>query len=278
MDYYQILGVNENASQDDIKKAYKKLAMKNHPDRGGDTKRFQEISQAYDTLSDPQKRQNYDAQRHGFNPFAQQQGGGWTDIGNMFGFHFGPGFANFTNSRSHRNKDLTIRVGISLKQSFTGTQIEARFNTLTGKQQTTVIDIPPGVQTGQTIRYPDLGDDSIPHMPRGNLNVQIIVEPDPQFERRGNDLRTRCKISALEAMVGCVKTVEYIDGTSAPLTIRPGMTHGVEFASRGKGFRDLNSGHVGSFVIEIVIDVPAITDPAIKQELERIYARISPLS
>ena len=61
MDYYQILGINENASQDEIKKAYKKLAMKNHPDRGGDTKTFQEISQAYDTLGDDQKRQQYDA-------------------------------------------------------------------------------------------------------------------------------------------------------------------------------------------------------------------------
>lgn len=280
MDYYQILGVNENSSQDEIKAAYKKLAMKNHPDRGGDTKKFQEISQAYDTLSDPQKRQNYDAQKGGFNPFANAAGfgPGFHDVGSMFSFHFGPGFANFGQNQSRRNKDLTIRISITLKQSFFGTQIEARFNTMTGRQQTAVIDIPAGVQTGQTIRYPDLGDDSIPSMPRGNLNVQIFVDQDPNFERRMNDLRTKCSISVLEAMIGCTKVVSYIDGSSSPINIRPGIQHGTEFASRGKGFRDINSGHVGSFVIEINIEVPTITDPALKKEIEDLYAKISNIS
>lgn len=277
MDYYQILGVKENASQDEIKTAYKKLAMKNHPDRGGDTKRFQEISQAYDTLSDPQKRQQYDAQKNGFNPFAGSAnfGPGFHDIGNMFGFHFGPGFANFNSNQVRRNKDLTIRVGITLKQSFFGTQIEARYNTTTGRQQTAVIDIPPGVQSGQAIRYPDLGDDSIPNFPRGNLNVHIMVEHDSDFERRGNDLRTKCKISILEAMIGCTKSVSFIDGTSTSLNLRPGITYGTEFASRGKGFRDINSGHIGNFIIEIVFDVPTITDPVLKKEIEDLYAKIS---
>lgn len=277
MDYYKILGVNENASQDEIKAAYKKLAMKNHPDRGGDTKKFQEISQAYDTLSDPQKRSQYDAQQQGFNPFAGASnfGPGFHDIGSMFSFAFGPGFANFNQQNSRKNKDLTIRVGITLKQSFFGTQIEARYTTPSGRQQTAVIDIPPGVTNGQIVRYPNLGDDSIPHFSRGNLNVQIMVDPDEKFERHGNDLRTRCRVSALEAMIGCVKPVEYIDGTSTPLQIRPGITHGSEFASRGRGFRDINSGHIGSFIIQIEIDIPTITDPLIKQELEAIYAKIS---
>lgn len=272
MDYYQILGVNENSNQDDIKKAYKKLAMKNHPDRGGDTKKFQEISEAYDTLSDPQKRQQYDSQKNGFNPFAGHTGTEFHDIGSMFGFHFGPGFANFNQQR--KNRDLSIRVTISFKQSYTGTQIEARFATPSGRSRTTVIDIPAGVQSGQTIRYPDLGDDSIPNIPYGNLNVHIIVESDPDWQRRGNDLCTKLKITALEAMLGCTKIITCLDGTTMPIKIRPGINPSAEFTSNGRGFRDVNTGRIGSLTVSLDVIVPAVTDNQLKQELEQLYAKI----
>ncbi len=279
MDYYQILGLAENASQDDIKKAYKKLAMKNHPDRGGDTKKFQEISQAYDTLSDPQKRQQYDAQKNGFNPFggAAHFGPGFHNMNDIFGatFGFGPNgpFGGFGQSR--RNRDLGIRVSITLKQSYTGTQIEAKFNTPTGRAQTVVIDIPAGVMNGQTIRYPDLGDDAIPGVPRGNLNVTVLVERDSDWERHDNNLITRLKITALEAMVGCSKTVNCLDGFTMPLNIRPGIQHGAEFASGGRGFKDLNSGRTGSLIVLIEVEIPAVTDSQIRQELEALYAKIT---
>lgn len=275
MDYYQILGIPENATQDDIKKAYKKLAMKNHPDRGGDTKKFQEISQAYDTLGDEQKRQQYDAQRN--NPFIHARSGshGFQDINDIFGgFGFGPRgpFGGFHQQR--RNRDLSIRVSISFKQSYTGTQIEARFNTPSGRAQTVVVDIPPGVQTGQTIRYGDLGDDSIPDMPRGNLNVTVIVEPDPQWERRGNDLCTTLTVTALEAMTGCMKEVVCLDGSTMPLKLRPGIKHGAEFASGGRGFRDVNTGRMGSLIVILDVDIPAVTNPQLVQELQALYAKL----
>lgn len=275
MDYYQILGINENASQDEIKKAYKKLAMKNHPDRGGDTKKFQEISQAYDTLGDEQKRQQYDAQKN--NPFIHARSGnhGFQDINDIFGgFGFGPHgpFGGFHQQR--RNRDLSIRVSISFKQSYTGTQIEARFNTPSGKAQTVIVDIPPGVQSGQTIRYGDLGDDSIPNIPRGNLNVTIVVENDPQWERRGNDLCTTLTVTALEAMTGCMKEVTCLDGFTMPLKLRPGIKHGAEFASGGRGFRDINTGRMGSLIVILDIDIPAVTDPQLVQELQAIYAKL----
>ncbi len=278
MDYYQILGVNEAASEDEIKKAYKKLAMKHHPDRGGDTKKFQQISEAYDTLSNPQKKSQYDAQKNGFNPFgnAANMGPGFHDIGSMFGFHFGPGFAGFNQQR--RNRDLSIRVTITFKQSYTGTQIEARFATPAGRSQTTVIDIPAGVQSGQTIRYPDLGDDSVPGIPRGNLNVHIQVEADPEWERRGNDLCTTLTVNAFEAMTGCTKTINCIDGTVMPIKLRPGINPGAEFTSGGRGFRDINTGRVGNLTIFLNVELPAVTDPQLKQELESLYARISKTS
>jgi curved DNA-binding protein len=275
MDYYQILGINENASQDEIKQAYKKLAMKNHPDRGGDTKTFQSISQAYDTLGDEQKRQQYDAQRHGHGAFGNPAGFGpgspFGDMFNQFGFHFGNGFAQ---PQSRRNRDLTIRVSITLKQSYTGTQIEARFNTPAGRSQTVVVDVPAGVMSGQTIRYADLGDDAIPQLPRGNLNVNVIVEPDPTWERRGNDLFTTLTISALEAMTGCMKEVMCLDGGTMPLKIRPGIRHGAEFASGGRGFRDINTGRVGGIIVVLEIDMPAVLDPQMVQELHALYAKL----
>ena len=278
MDYYKILGVNENASQDDIKKAYKKLAMKNHPDRGGDTKKFQEISQAYDTLSDVQKRAQYDAQKNGFNPFgrAANFGPGFHDINDIFGatFGFGPN-GPFGGFNQRRNRDLSIRISISLKQSYTGTQVEARFNTPTGRAQTVIVDIPSGVMNGQVVRYPDLGDDSIPNIPRGNLNVTVLVEQDPEWERRGNDLITKVKISALEAMIGCTKEITSLDGFKMPLRLRPGIKHGTEFASGGRGFTDLNTGRSGNLVVVVDIEIPAVTDNQLRQELEAIYAKIA---
>jgi len=281
MDYYQTLGVDQAANQDEIKAAYKKLAMKNHPDRGGDTKKFQEISQAYDTLSDPNKKAQYDAQKNGFNPFGRSEYNPFEQMSEMFHFHFnnGPQFGNgFRQQQVKRNKDLTIRISITLKQSFTGTQIEARYNLPNRHQQTVVVDIPPGISNGQTIRYGGLGDDTMPQFPRGNLNVQVLVDADENFERINNDLWTHLNITALEAMIGCVSQVTHIDGSKFPIIIRPGISDGTEFSAAGKGFKDINSNRTGAMFIKVKIKIPAVTDPQLKTELEALYARISQTS
>ena len=276
--HYQTLGVSEDASQEDIKKAYKKLAMKFHPDRGGDTEKFKEISQANDVLSDANKRAQYDAERSGRfhhhaggNPFG---GFGGMDMNDLFNFQFGPGFAGFHQQRVQKNKDLAVRVTISLKQSFTGAQLEAKYNLPTGKPQTVAVDIPAGVQTGQVIRYQGLGGDAIPNLPRGNLNVTIVVEPDYNFERRGNDLYTSINITLLEAMTGCTKEVKSLDDTVKSLKLKPGTQHGTEFSSSGQGFKDIQSHRVGNFVIAVNVHIPAITNDADITKLKEIYANI----
>lgn len=277
MDYYQTLGVPRTASQEEIKKAYKKLAMQHHPDRGGDTAKFQEISQAYDTLGNPEKKAQYD------NPMAGHFGGargvppGFENFEDIFSFAFGPGFANASRDggfRFRKNRDLTIKIGVTLKQSYTGTQIEARFKTPSGKDQTVVVDIPAGVHTGQLIRYPGLGDDSIPNIQKGNLNVQVIVEPDAKFFRKNYDLVTNINLSVIEAMTGCTKEVENIDGSVYPVKIRPGVQHGTEYAAEGKGFKDLTHNIRGNFVMVINVDIPSVTDPDIIKQLEEIYAKL----
>lgn len=270
MSYYDILGVNENASQDDIKKAYKKLAMQHHPDRGGDNKIFQEISQAYDTLSDPQKKSQYDAERNGFGHTFSDMGG-FANFGDMFGFHFGNGFAS---QNRRRNKDLGLRISITFKQSFLGTQVEAQYNTPSGRKRTVIIEVPPGVQSGQILRFAGLGDDSIPNLPAGNLNVTVMVEADPDWYRRDNDLCKQLSISWLDAMIGCNKEIKCLDGSVMPLKIRPGIQHGQEFSSAGRGFRDSNFARVGALIIVVKVQIPSVTNQDTIKKLQEIYSEI----
>ena len=274
MNYYQILGVDENASQDDIKKAYKKLAMKHHPDRGGDNKKFQEISQAYDTIGDDNKRARYNSELNGMNnPFSNHSGHpGFANFGDIFGFQFGQGFASH---QVKRNRDLNLRIAVSFKQSYLGTQTEARYTMPSGKSRTIVIDVPAGVQSGQVLRYGGLGDDNIPNVPPGNLNVTVLVETDPIWERRGNDVIRVVEITVLEAMTGCTKQVNCLDGSIMPLKLKPGTQHGAEYASGGRGFKDINTGRAGSLIILVNVLIPSITNSDLIKKLEDIYVEIN---
>lgn len=280
-DFYQTLGVSENASQDEIKKAYRSLANKHHPDKGGDQAKFKDISVAYDTLSDPNKRAEYDNQRHfgggdqfefrsthgGFDPFGHMFTGGFA--GHPFAHMFGQG-----HQQQRRNRDLNIQCQITLLDSFIGKQLEANFQLPSGKNQTVAITLPAGIQQGETIRYAGLGDDSIPGVSRGHLNVTVIIIPDPNFERHGDDLYTKVVITPIEAMIGCKKTIKSIDGSSMDLEVRPGIEDGTEFASNGHGFINLGTNRKGRFVSVIKIQSMPVTDPAIVAELKNISARL----
>jgi curved DNA-binding protein len=281
-DHYQTLGVQPNASPDEIQKAYRKLAMKHHPDRGGDQAKFKDISSAYETLSDANKKAEYDHQRQfggnqqfryhtggaGFDPFEQMFGGNPFGGGSPFGDMFG--------RQMRRNRDLNIQCQITLLDSYLGKQLEANYKLPSGRSQTVVINVPPGVGHGETIRYQGLGDDSIPQLQRGNLNVTIIVMPDANFSRRGDDLYTTIYISPIEAMIGCKKPVQTIAGHQLELDIRAGIESGAEFASHGNGFPNVNNPHIkGRFVSVVNIRTPAVTDPTLIQRLKDLDVRIS---
>jgi len=281
-DFYKILGVSESAGPDEIKKAYRSLANKHHPDKGGDQAKFKDISVAYDTLSDAQKKAEYDHKRQfgDAQQFHFNQGGGFDPFGHMFGGGFPQGhpfgdIVGHMRGQPRRNRDLNIQCQISLVDSFTGKQVEASFQLPSGRNQNVVIDLPAGVNNGDTIRYSGLGDDSIPQMPRGNLNVTVVVTPHPKYERRGDDLFTNVEINPIEAMIGCKKTVETLTGSKLELEIRAGVETGVEFASHGNGFKNINSNQRGRFVSVVHIVTPKVTDPTIIAELKALNARIS---
>ena len=278
-DYYQTLGVNENATPDEIKKAYRKLANQHHPDKGGDQAKFKDISVAYDTLSDAQKKADYDNQRKfGGNPNAggfQWNSEGFDPFGHMFtgGFGannpFGDIFGHMRGQQVRRNRDLNIQCTITFVESFFGKQLEANYRLPSGRNQNVVINVPPGVTHGDTIRYQGLGDDSIPNMPRGNLNVTIAVQPDSKYERRGDDLYMKIEISPIEAMIGCHKKIKTLSGEEMSIET------GVEFASHGSGFSNPNTGRKGRLVSVITIKTPAITDPVIVQRLQQLDAELN---
>ena len=280
-DYYSTLGVGPNATPDEIKKAYRKLANQHHPDKGGDQAKFKDISVAYDTLSDQNKRAQYDAERRGGPQVRFTSGGhGFQDFHDIFGGGNPFGNSPFGDIFGHprgmrRNRDLNIQCQISLLDSFQGKQLEANYTLPSGRPQTVVINVPPGVGHGETIRYQGLGDDSMPHAPRGNLNVTIIVLPDPDFRREGDDLYAFVSITPIEAMIGCRKKVKTITGSEKELDIRPGVEPGTEFAAVGGGFTNPHNGLRGRFVTVVQIKTPAVTDPTLVDKLRQLQDEIS---
>lgn len=277
--HYQTLGVSENASPDEIKKAYRKLANQHHPDKGGDQAKFKDISVAYDTLSDQNKKAEYDQMRRG-GPQMHFNTGNMHDFADIFGGGFDP-FGNRSNPfgdmfgrRMPKNKDLNIQCQISLLDSFEGKQLEANYMLPSGRPQTVVINVPPGIGHGETIRYQGLGDDSITGLPRGNLNVTITIMPDPMFVRHGDDLYTTLFISPIDAMIGCRKKIKFITGVERDLDIRAGIESGAEFASMGQGFPNPHTGGKGRFVTVVNIRTPSITDPDLVTKLKEIQEQI----
>ncbi len=269
-EYYTILEVEPSASTDEIKRSYRRLANKYHPDKStGNDEKFKEISQAYDTLGDDDKRAHYDADQtmhhNSFNPFehAFHQHG--------FAFQFNDMF----HEQMHKNKDLTIKCSISLYDSFVGKSLEASYRLPSGKHETIKIDIPAGIESNVTIRMPELGDDKYPNVRRGFLNIQVTVEPDSTFYRVRDDLATNIEISPIESMIGCTRTVKDLLGNEQQLNIEPGMLHDTEFTLSFKGFKNVHTGFQGRFIAKVKIKSQPITDRAIAEQLKRIQQQLS---
>jgi curved DNA-binding protein len=275
-DHYQTLGVSPDADPEQIKKAYRTLANKHHPDKGGDQAKFKDISVAYETLSDQNKRSEYDHMRKGGgNQHFRFHTGNMNDLGDIFGGAFDPfsgrsPFGDIFGRQMRRNRDLNIQCQVTLLDSFVGKQLEANYTLPSGKSQTVVINIPPGISHGETIRYQGLGDDSVHTAPRGNLNVTIVVLPDPVFRRQEDDLYTTLNINPIEAIIGCRKKVKFITGEEKEVHIRPGVETGVEYSSASLGFANPHHGSKGRFVIVVNIKTPNISNPELIEKLKQI--------
>ena len=176
MDYYSILGVSKNASQDEIKKAYRKLAMQHHPDKGGDEEKFKQVSTAYDTLSDPGKRSEYDNPQPQFN--WQNGAPGNNPFGDIFGQQFG--FNPFGSRRpQNKNKDIQLNYTLDLKDCFLGRSLTLRYRLPSGRDEFVDVNIPPGCKDGDVVQIPRGSN------PDTTFSVQGYGIPNDRTGKRG---------------------------------------------------------------------------------------------
>ena len=271
MTHYATLGVSETATQDEIKKAYRKLAMQHHPDKGGDTNKFQEIQAAYDSISDDNKRAHYDAERRGggmrFNINGQDVNGGMPagmeDMLRNFGFAFGQGFQGpgggdpfgaFRQPR--RNKDLQVDVVIPLVSTLNAQTKTISIQTTNGGRSTVEVQIPRGVRPNSSIEYPGLGDNFFESLARGDLYVRIHVENNSGFHVEGLDLVKVVDINCLHAIIGHEVIVDSIDGRQFQMTIPPGTQPGTKFRIANQGLYDMNQSVRGSLIVVANLFIP----------------------
>ena len=261
MDYYNILGVNQGATQDEIKKAYRSLAMKHHPDRGGDTNKFKEIEEAYRTLSDDQKRSEYDnpaPQFGGGGPggFHFNFGGGPQGFESMFGDIFG-----FQQRRQAVNRNIQLQTSVTLLDAFYGKELLANVQLPSGREQTINIKIPPGIHEGTTLRMSGMGDDSIPQLPRGDILLTVHIQDHPIFKRQGDDLLVEHEITCIDAMCGGIISVASIDGKSLETQIPEGIQHDTIMGLQGYGMPNFNDpSRRGRLLLKIKVRIPSVTD------------------
>ncbi len=264
-DYYSILGVDRTADADQIKKAYRKLAGQHHPDRGGDTAKFQAIEEAYRTLSDNQKRAAYDNP----NPFGAQQGG----FPGGFNFSFGPGGFNFTdvfemfNQRGgahagfQRRAPVRMSLWVDLADVATGGRRPVSVSTPQGTQ-TIELEIPQGINDGDQMQYPGLAPGGL------DLVVQFRVHPNPQWHRNGLDLVTEHSVLIWDLIMGCEFSMTDVTGQQLAVTVPPRTQPRTMLRLRGKGLKD-RAGNVGDILVRVAVSVPTTIAPELLAAIEK---------
>lgn len=341
-DYYAVLGVEKTADDKELKKAYRKLAMKYHPDKNPDNKeaeeKFKEVNEAYEVLSDPQKRQIYD--QYGADAVNGQGGfggaGGFNgagDFGDIFGDIFGDffgggsrGFGGFGGSQKRgprRGADIRQHIGITFEEAVFGKKVSLKVNrseecdechgtgckpgtskstcntcggrgvisevrqTMFGsmasqrecpdchgtgekiespcskcggsgsvrKTKTIEVNIPAGIDDGQTIKLAGQGEFGEPGAPRGDLYLWIEVKPHKLFKRDGFDIYMDIHISFVQATLGDELEVPTIDG-SVKYSMPPGTQTGTVFRLKGKGIQRINSSTRGDQYVKVNVQIP----------------------
>ncbi|RTH12287.1 molecular chaperone DnaJ [Thermus scotoductus] len=272
-DYYAILGVPRNATQEEIKRAYKRLARQYHPDVNKSPEaeeRFKEINEAYAVLSDPEKRKLYDTYGTATPPPPPPPGGydfsGFDveDFSDFFQELFGGGL--FGRRGRRRGRDVRAELPLTLEEAFHGGE---RVLEVGGRRVS--VRIPPGVQEGSVIRVPGMGG---PGEPPGDLLLQVRLLPHPTFRLEGNDLYATLDVPAPIAVVGGKVRAQTLEGP-VEVTIPPRTQAGRKLRLRGKGFPG-PSGR-GDLYLEVRLTIPERLSPeeeALWKKLaEAYYAR-----
>jgi len=253
-DPYNILGVDKNSTDVEIKKAYRKLAKEYHPDKSsGNEERFKEIADAYETLGDPNKKAQYD--QRGSNPF----GGSMDDIFEDFirngGGGFGnPSFGGFSGRHGFSTKggNITAQVYITLEQAYYGCSKEIRVGT-----KVVSVDIKAGVKPGQRMRLKGLGQRGMTEDQNGDLVLTVLIQDDPNFYLDQKGLHTIKHIDLYDALLGGKGEATVFDKTIT-YTIPKCVKNGTMLRIKGKGFPAYNNPSMyGDFFINILVNLPS---------------------
>ncbi|AKD04625.1 J domain-containing protein [Pontibacter korlensis] len=300
-DYYKILGVDKKASQADIKKAYRGLAKKYHPDKNKDNpgaeEKFKDISEAYEVLGDEEKRKQYDQLGANWRQFQQagpggqyygQPGGGFTGsyqttggFSDIFGSS-GGGFSDFfeqffgggaagsfggqrRGSGAHKGQDYQAEMEITLQEAFSGT---SRLINLDNQQLR--ITTKPGVADGQVLRIRGKGAASPAGGQAGDLFITVHIKPDPRYERQGDDLTTTLPVDMYTAILGGEAQVQTMSGL-LKLKIPAGTQNGKTLRLRGKGMPKYGQpDHYGDLYVKIEVSLPTNLSTEERQLFERL--------
>ncbi|MEW6266779.1 MAG: DnaJ C-terminal domain-containing protein [Thermodesulfobacteriota bacterium] len=304
-DYYEVLGVNRQASSEEIKKAYRRLAVKHHPDRNQGNKKaeekFKEISEAYAVLSDPEKRKNYDMFGHsefqhqysredifrnfdlgdifkefglgGADAFTHSFGGGRRSRGRSradrgFADFFGD-FGREQRVVKHRGADLNYDLHLSLAESVFGAEKLIAFNTDAGVSKITV-RVPAGLAPGKKLRLSGKGHQSVNGGDPGDLLVNLIVDPHPRFKREGDDLVTDVVIRTTEALLGAEAKIETLEGKRLNLKVPAGTSSQAKLRIKGYGAFKAGGRERGDLLARVVVATPEALTPRQKELLHAL--------
>ncbi len=288
MDYYKTLGVSKESSSTDIKKAYRKLALKFHPDKNKDDKgaedKFKEISEAYAVLSDSEKKQQYDL--YGSNDFRQRYSqedifkgfdindilrqfsggrqstgfrsaaGGGSPFGSFFSQSQGGGCGGGgCQAAPEKGQDMTYQITVTLDEILNGAErtITLRKN---GSTQNVTVKIPKGIEEGKKLRLQGKGGTSGNGGPPGDLFLKVEIAPDKLFAREGDNLIVSKLISFSEACFGTKIEIESVGGKKFMVKIAPGTVHDSRLRIKGYGLPAGPHGNRGDLFVKIGVKVP----------------------
>lgn len=300
IDYYNVLGLKKDASADDIKKAYRKLARKFHPDLNPDDKeahqKFQQINEANEVLSDPEKRKKYDTYgehwQHGeeYEKARQQQaqnggfGGGFGGFGGGASYSYSGDDSEFSDffeslfgnrggggsrsGRSHgfKGQDYTAELHLSLKDA-----AETHKQTLAVNGKNIRITVPAGIADGQVIKLPKQGGPGANGGPDGDLYITFVIAEDPVFKRVGNDLYVNESLDLYTAVLGGETLIDTLSG-KVKLKVKPETQNGTKVRLKGKGFPVYKKdGHFGDLYITYNVQVPT----GLNEEQKELFKKLA---
>ncbi|PID70698.1 molecular chaperone DnaJ [bacterium DOLZORAL124_38_8] len=283
--YYDILGVKKDASKAEIKKAFRAAAKKHHPDKGGDADTFKKINQAYEVLSDDQKKAQYDqfgqvggnagfggfsgfgGGAQGFGGFHSAQNINMEDLGDIFGSFFGGGFGGqaYAN-RPRRGSDLEVEAHLTFDEAVLGAK--KTFRSSFGDKKEVEISIPAGINHGDSLRMRGRGEAGHNGGPAGDLYIHVRVAPSKKFTRQRLDIISEKEISVFDAILGGEFKVETFWG-KMDLTVPENTRDGSLLRIKDKGVK-AKDGRTGDHLVRIVHKFPKKINKKMREALEKI--------